>query len=191
MRSVTLWRSDTGCSPGHADWDQTQTVGLGQYLPLLTCCAWEPKAYILRSVATGGSITQFDYLNDQFSMEEARAAMREVKENQKFWYGDFYPLTRAATGPDAFVAWQLHRADLNSGVVLAFRRSECPFPVLQAGLHALNADAQYSVEFIDEARTRQQRTLSGWELLSDFELRLPRKATSLLLRYRSISSPSR
>ena len=191
MRSVTLWRSDTGCSPGHADWDQTQTIGLGQYLPLLTCCAWEPKAYILRSVATGGSITQFDYLNDQFSMAEARAAMMEVKENQKFWYGDFYPLTRAGIGPDALVAWQLHRADLDAGIVLAFRRCECPFPVLQAGLHALNADAQYSVEFIDEARTRQQRTLAGRELRRDFELRLPKKATSLLLRYRVTSSSSR
>jgi len=69
MRSVPLWRSDTGCAPGHADWDQVQTIGLNQYLPLLTSCAWEPKAYILRSAATGGAITQFDYLNDQFSME--------------------------------------------------------------------------------------------------------------------------
>ncbi len=188
MRSVTLWRSDTGCSPGHADWDQIQTVGLNQYLPLLTCCAWEPKAYVLRSVATGGSITQFDYLNDQFSMKDAQAAMAEVKTNQKFWYGDFYALTGAGTGPDAFVAWQLHRPDLDAGIVLAFRRSECPFPVLQANLHALKADAQYKVEFIDESRTRQERTIPGRELLADFELRLPKKGESLLLRYRPASS---
>jgi len=190
MRSVPLWRSDTGCSPGHADWDQIQTVGLNQYLPLLTSCAWEPKAYILRSAATGGSITQFDYLNEQFSMEEAQAAMREVKENQKFWYGDFYPLTRASAGPDALIAWQLHRADLNAGIVLVFRRSECPYPALQAGLHGLKADAQYSVEFIDETRTRQQQILTGRALLSDFELRVPKKGTSLLVRYRDTSRPS-
>jgi alpha-galactosidase len=188
MRSVTLWRSDTGCSPGHADWDQIQTVGLNQYLPLSTCCAWEPKAYTLRSVATGGSITQFDYLNDDFSMKDAQAAMAEVKANQKFWYGDFYPLTGAGAGPDAFVAWQLHRPDLDAGIVLAFRRSECPFPVLQDGLHALKADARYKVEIIDESRTRQERTIPGHELLTDFEFRLPKKGESLLLRYRPASS---
>ena len=149
------------------------------------------SAAISRSAATGGSITQFDYLNDQFSMEEARLAMMEVKANQKFWYGDFYPLTRAGTGPDAFAAWQLHRADLGAGIVLAFRRSECPFPALQTGLHALKAGVQYKVEVIDEARNCREQTVSGRELLSDFELRLPKKATSLLLRYREGSSQGR
>ena len=40
MRSVPLWRSDTGCSPGHQDWNQTQTQGLSLYVPLFTCCGW-------------------------------------------------------------------------------------------------------------------------------------------------------
>ncbi|MGE5293965.1 MAG: NPCBM/NEW2 domain-containing protein [Solirubrobacterales bacterium] len=190
-RSVTLWRSDTGSSPGHADWDQIQTLGLCQYLPLVACCGWEPKAYILRSVAAGGSITQFDYLSEQFSMDEARRAMIEVKENQKFWYGDFYPLTRAGAGPDAFAAWQVHRADLGAGIVLAFRRSECPYPALQTGLHALQADAQYRVEIFDEARARTEQTVSGRELMTDFELRLPRKGTSLLLRYQAATPSAR
>ncbi|MEN6336391.1 MAG: alpha-galactosidase [Phycisphaerales bacterium] len=182
-RSVTLWRSDTGCSPGHADWDQTQTLGLCQYLPLVTCCAWEPKAYVLRSVATAGSITQFDYLSDQFPRDEARLAMAEVKENQKYWYGDFYPLGRAGIGPDAFAAWQLHRADLGAGIVLAFRRSECPYPILQTDLRGLKPDAQYKLEIIDEARVRTEQVVSGRDLMTDFELRLPKKGTSLLLRY--------
>ena len=185
MRSVPLWRSDTGCSPGHADWDQIQAVGLGQYLPLFTACAWEPKAYVLRSAATAGSITQFDYLNEKFSVAEARAALAEAKENQKFWYGDFWPLTRGATGSDALVAWQCHRADLNAGLVLAFRRSECPYPVVQVNLHGLGTGTRYSVEFIDEEWTRQQKTMTGAELISDLELRLPKKGTSLLVRYQA------
>ncbi len=182
-RSVTLWRSDTGCSPGHAEWDQVQSLGLSQYVPLSTSCAWEPKPYVLRSAATGGSITQFDYLNEKFSMDDARAALAEVKENQKYWYGDFYPLTRASLGPDAFQAWQLHRADLDAGIVLAFRRSDCPYPVLQADLRAINPAGNYTVEFIDEARNVEKQTLSGRELTSDFELRIPKKAASLLIRY--------
>jgi alpha-galactosidase len=186
MRSVPLWRSDTGCAPGHADWDQVQSLGLSSYIPLSTSCAWEPKPYVLRSAATGGSITQFDYLNEKFAMNEAQAALAEVKDNQKYWYGDFYPLTQANLGSDAFSAWQLHRADLDSGIVLAFRRGDCPYPALQADLRGLNSDGRYSVEFIDEARTVQKETMSGRELASDFELRIPKKAESLLIRYQRV-----
>ncbi len=183
MRSVPLWRSDTGCGPGHADWDQVQALGLSQYVPLFTACSWDPNAYTVRSAATGGAITQFDYLNPQFPLEKARAALQEVKRNQPFWYGDFYPLTRAAAGPDVLAAWQLHRADLDAGIVLAFRRSDCPYPVLQTALRGLHPGKRYAVQFIDESRHAKTRTLTGRELLANFELRIPERGTSLLVRY--------
>jgi alpha-galactosidase len=185
MRSVPLWRSDTGCGPGHADWDQVQALGLSQYVPLFTACAWEPKAYTLRSAATAGAIAQFDYLDVMFPMRHARAALDEVKANQKFWYGDFYPLTRATGGPDAMVAWQLHRADLDAGIVLAFRRGECPYPILETGLHGLKSAKRYEVESSDETRKILRRTMTGQELMLNLELRVPQRGTSLLLRYRS------
>jgi alpha-galactosidase len=185
MRSVPLWRSDTGCGPGHGDWDQVQTLGLSQYVPLYTACTWESKAYALRSTATAGAITQFDYLNEHFPMNLAITAIEEVKENQKYWYGDFYPLTPAVTGKGTLSAWQLHRSDLDAGIVLAFRRGECPYPVLQTDLHGLNPAKRYLVEYSDENRRKTHRTISGRELMSNFELRLPQRGTSLLMRYRS------
>lgn len=63
------------------------------------------------------------------------------------------------------------------------RRGECLYPVLQTGLRALNAEASYLVDFIDEARVRTRRTRKGRELGTDFELRLPQKRSSLLIRY--------
>jgi alpha-galactosidase len=182
-RSVPLWHSDTGCSPGHADWNQTQSYGLNLYVPLFAGCAWTPSAYDTRSAATAGLICQFAFLDADFSAETARAALAEVKENQKFWYGDFYPLTPCMLGSGAFIAYQFHRSDLDSGVVLAFRRAECAYPVLQASLRALRPAAAYSVEFIDDSRTKTRRDLLGRELMSDFELRLPTRGSSLLLRY--------
>ena len=184
MRSAPLWRSDTGCGPGHEEWDQTQALGLSLYVPLFTSCAWEPKAYVLRSAATGGVITQFDYLNDAFDTDAARAAIAEAKENRKYWYGDFYPLTRAAVGPEVFAAWQLHRADLDAGLVLAFRRRECPYPVLEARLRGLAPGGSYTVERIDEERRTERQTLTGRELMSNLELRIPARGASLLVRYR-------
>jgi alpha-galactosidase len=185
MRSVPLWRSDTGCAPGHADWDQTQALGLALYVPLFASCAWEPKPYALRSAASAGIIGQFDYLADDFPVAEARSAMAEAKANRQFWYGDFYPLTPAGAGADSWAAWQLHRADLNAGLVLAFRRAQCPYPVLEAELRALRSGAAYRLEMIDERRAREVRTMSGQELLAGLELRLP-KSSSLLVRYAEV-----
>jgi alpha-galactosidase len=192
-RSVPLWHSDTGCSPGHADWNQTQIAGLSLYVPLFGACAWTPEAYDLRSAATAGLICQFPVLDEKFSFPAARAALAEVKENQKYWYGDFYPLTPCTLGSSALIAWQLHRSDLNAGIALAFRHSECPYPVLQAGLHGLNPQASYVVDILEEARPRQQRMLTGRQLMNNFEMRMSKRGTSLLVRYKegtnSLASP--
>jgi alpha-galactosidase len=183
-RSMPLWHSDTGCSPGHADWNQSHVYGLSLYVPLFGACAWTPTAYDLRSAATAGAICQFPIHDPNFSFESARAALAEVKENQKYWYGDFYPLTPCALGADALMAWQLHRSDLNAGIVLAFRRSECPYPVLQTGLHGLNPQDSYLVDFFQEGRPEQQHTLTGKQLMTNFELRMSKRGTSLLVRYK-------
>jgi alpha-galactosidase len=183
-RSVPLWHSDTGCSPGHADWNQTHICGLSLYVPLFGACAWTPEAYDLRSAATTGVICQFAVLDKQFSFEACRAALAEVKENQKYWYGDFYPLTPCTLGPGALIGWQLHRSDLNAGIVQAFRRSECPYPVLQTGLRGLNPQASYLVDYFEEGRPAQQRTLTGKQLMNNFELRMTKRGTSLLVRYK-------
>jgi alpha-galactosidase len=124
-------------------------------------------------------------LDEKFSFAVSRAALAEVKENQKYWYGDFYPLTPCALGPGALIAWQLHRSDLNAGIVLAFRRAECPYPVLQTGLHGLNRSASYRVDYYEEGRTKQQRTLTGKQLLNNLELRMYQRGTSLLVRYKA------
>ena len=83
------------------------------------------------------------------------------------------------------IAWQLHRSDLNSGIVLAFRRSECPYPVLQTGLHGLNRNLTYQVDFFEEGRTDHHRTLTGRQLMNNLELRMSKRGTSLLVRYRA------
>ncbi len=189
-RSVPLWHSDTGCAPGHADWNQTQISGLSLYVPLLGACAWTPEPYDLRSAATAGVICQFPVLDAKFSFSAARAALAEVKENEKYWYGDFYPLTPCTLGPSALIANQLHRSDLNAGIVLAFRHSECPYPVLQVGLRGLSARASYVVNFFEEGRPNQQRTLTGGQLINSFELRMSQRGSSLLVRYKLATNTS-
>jgi alpha-galactosidase len=190
MRSVPLWQSDTSCSPGHPEWNQTQNYGLSHYLPFHDACIWTPGAYDFRSGATAGAITQFAFLDPGFSVEAAKAAVAEAKENQKYWYGDFYPLTPCSPALDQLVAWQFHRPDLNAGLILAFRRPQSPYLGLGVALHGLNPAAPYAVEFIDDARNRTAKTLPGRQLAAELELRLEKKGSSLVVRYReAMASP--
>jgi alpha-galactosidase len=182
-RSVPFWRSDTSCSPGHADWDQAQALGLGSHIPLQMACGWSPEAYMFRSSATAGAISQFAYLDPGFSADEARKAVAEARENRKFWYGDFYPLTPCSTSPEAWTAYQLHRPDLGSGLVLAFRRARSVYTGVGVSLRGIAADRDYRVEFIDERRVRTEKVIPGRTLAAESELRIPGKGESLAMRY--------
>lgn len=183
MRSIPLWHSDTGCSQGPADWNQSHTMGLSQYLPLFEACAWTPDAYEMRSAMTAGIVCDFDLLNEKFPFEKAKEAIAEVEACRKYWYGDFYPLMRANTSPDHWMAYQFHRADLDAGMALVFRRTESPYPVLALSLRVLRPEGKYAVEFIDDARKVEAKTLTGRELMSDTELRIAKRPGSMLIRY--------
>lgn len=187
QRSAPLWRSDTSCSPGHPDWNQVQSHGLSLYVPLHTACGWTPEPYDFRSSATVGAVSQWDYLNPKFPMTLAKATMAEAKANQKYWYGDFYPLTGCSVSPDVWMAYQFHRSDLNAGLVLAFRHAESRYTGLGVSLRGLDPAAKYEVEFIDDARQKTVKTLTGRKLMTEWELRLPKKGSGLVMRYRAVS----
>lgn len=185
-RSVPLWRSDTSCFPGHPEWNQLQSSALSQYVPLHTACVWAPVTTEVRSASTGGTLCQFAYLDDGFPMERAKMLVEEAKINQPYWYGDFYALTSPATAPDNFVAFQLHRPDLDAGIVLAFRHPKCRMIGAILGINAIRAEGQYAVEFVDENCVSTKQTLSASELAAGLALRIPNSGESLLVRYRLV-----
>lgn len=183
MRSLPLWRSDMGCSQNPVDWNQVQCGGLSLYIPFHAVASWTPAPYDVRSVSSAGVVCQWDYLNEQFPLDQARASLAEARENQKFWIGDFYPLTPQSAAQDQWAAYQFHRPDLDAGIVLVFRRGESRYTGLNVRLRGLSPTSTYQVEFIDDAREKTSRTMTGEELLSSLEPRLSRPATSLLVRY--------
>jgi alpha-galactosidase len=190
-RSITLWRSDTGCGPGHADWHQAQAMGMNYYLPLHEICAWSPDAYEMRSTSGPGAIVQYAYLEPGFSLDAACQAVAEVRENQKYFYGDFYPLTQCSAEPDQFIAYQMHRPDLNAGLVLAFRRAKCDVIGRSVGLGGINAQGRYEVEFVDEQRHKTKQMIDGQTLAGDLPLLIPHRGESLMVRYRQIAFPAK
>ena len=187
-RSITLWRSDTSCWSGNEDWDQVQAAGLALYIPLTTACSWNPSAYTVRSAATGGAILQFDFLSDDLDTEEVQKAVEEIKANRKYWYGDFYPLLDAQIGDNHCAAYQLHRADLDAGMVLLFRRAKSPYSTLELELRGINPNFTYKLTTIDEQRNALEKTISGKELVKPFDMRVPQKRSSLLIRYEKMGT---
>ena len=108
-----------------------------------------------------------------------------------FFEGDFYPLTdmRASVagttesagkgGERRWCAYQMHRADLASGFVLAFRRAAAPDSRLACELGGIDESAEYGVETYGGGAGR----MSGAEL-KRLVVELPEPRSFRLLFYR-------
>ena len=188
MRSIPMWRSDTGCGSGHSSWNQSQSYGLGLYIPLHEVAGWAPEPYETRSAATAGALCQWGFREDGFPVDQAKAALAEVKLDQKYWYGDFYPITDCSIADNQFMAYQFHRADLNEGLILAFRRKECRNMGIIAALQGLDKSTTYTFEFIDDTYRKTVRKISGKEIASKgLDIRLPKPGSSLVIRYKPVA----
>ena len=138
-------------------------------------------SYSSRSAGCAGVCFEWDILDPKFPVELAKADVEEIKANQKYWSGDYYPLTPFSFGTQQWMAWQLDRPDLGEGVVMAFRREDCPYTGLELSLRAIKADGSYRVELIDQERHVENKTMTGKELAA-MELQLPKRG-SAIVRY--------
>ena len=180
--SIPLWRSDTCCWPGHPEWDQAQTLGLAQYLPIFSCSAWDSSPYTFRSAANMGNITQYNYQDDDYDLEQTRASILESKIYQKFWYGDFYPLSDAKASTAELYAWQLHRSDLDAGLVYLFRQSDCSYLGCELDLRKIDANAKYRITIKRDCTSREVHELSGKDL-QNLKIFMPEKKSAFVVEY--------
>lgn len=182
MRSIPLWRSDTCCWPGHPEWDQAHTIGLASFLPLFSCTSWSSDEYTFRSASNPGAIMQYDFLDETYDPVRAKASLDEAKTYQKFWYGDFYPLTSAPEGKASTTAWQLHRSDLEAGLIYVFRQPESRYPMVELRPRALDLDAKYVVRERRHYGEGERKIVTGKELY-EYAPILKNKAESCVIEY--------
>jgi alpha-galactosidase len=186
-RSMPLWRSDFGCGPGNEGYAQTQTSWLNRYIPLHATCSWMPEAYSIRSTATAGLAAELDIRSKDFPLKLAQQSIGEIRENSKYWYGDFYTLTPISLDSDQFIAYQLHRADLDSGIILAFRREKSSTIGLILAPKAIKPNLKYTVEIVDESFKKTTYTTTGKDMLDNgVSLRIGKPRSSLMVRYRAV-----
>jgi alpha-galactosidase len=187
-RSVPLWRSDLQCWPFDPLAMQTQTQGLAPWVPLSAGVCEAASTYAVRSALGPGLVTHWGSqvleAGADLPVNKIRQLMAEAVAMRKYFYGDFYPLLSFSLAADSWAAWQYDRPDLAEGMVVAFRRHECPFPCWQAKLKALDPEAEYELYSWDDHSARR---MSGKALMTEgLGIAIEEKPGSVLFVYQRV-----
>ena len=193
-RAVPLWRSDYAYEPvGH----QCMTYGISLWIPYhgtgTVACAnagyygggatpVEPYAFWSNAAPSLGS--GIDIRVREIDYNALRTLLSQWRDVNRFYYGDFYPLTSYTRDANVWIAWQFHDQDEEMGTVQAFRRSEDNAPSMQLKLHGLDPAGTYEFTRLDSGETR---TWNGTALLdSGLEVALPERPAAAVYRYRRL-----
>ena len=188
-RSVSLWRSDTGCFPENEErrvtvWSQNQILTLSEYLPFHSCATWDTDTYAVRSTATQGLACTFAIFNPDFDFEGVAPIVEEVKQLRSYWNGDFYPLTAPSNDEATWCAYQL--ACGGEGIAYVFRREKAEQDTMAVQLEAVEDSADYTVTLTDDRLEKRSITCSGEMLRRGLDVAIPQKRGSLIVHYRKI-----
>jgi alpha-galactosidase len=178
-RTINLWRSDFTFRPAA---DQCQMYGISRFIQLSANGCKAVDKYGFRSVLGPGMCLCWDPRPSDFPVEQARSDIALAKRLRPYFSGDYYPLTPYSTRENVWLAYQFHRADLDEGVVLAFRRPACPLGGVSVQLRGVAQDARYEVEDVD---TGKKTVYSGAEL-ADLRVTAASQPTAVVLVYRRI-----
>jgi alpha-galactosidase len=160
-RAVPLLRSDWYWSP---EGQQCLTYGLSLWFPYQgTGVIYERDTYWWRS----SMVAELSFGPDTAGLDHVDfARLRRLVDEHRLispcFLGDFHPLTAYTHAADQWMAWQLDRPDLGTGVVQAFRRPESIYESARLRLQGLDAEATYEVRDLDPNTVTR---LSGRELM--------------------------
>jgi alpha-galactosidase len=157
------------------------TYALNLWLPFTSSACNEPTDYEFHGALGAGMLLRWDPDRPTFPAEAARRLVEQFRQVRHFFYGDFYPLTPYSIRDDAWMAYQLHRDDLEAGLVLAFRRPHSFQSSARVSLAALGCDTSYALTYHGDGR---RLVATGSELADGLLVELPNPASSLLLTYR-------
>lgn len=193
-RSLPLWRTDFPSSPTVR---QCHTYGLLQWVPLNATSAhvFGPDAdYDLRSgMSTGVNLSLYstgdtaqsatDY--ERFPYAEIALRIEQYRGIQKYFYGDFHPLTEYTQAEDAWMAYQLDLPETVEGLVVVLKRPRSSYSDATFRLVGLDPHASYEITNLDGGAPR---TMTGADLANGgLPVHLDAGPASALIRYRRVS----
>lgn len=164
------------------DVDQAHIWALSRYLPnsLFNTPLIRLDDYSFHSTLATSLIPGWIADAPDFDAERAKQLLDRYRELRHLLIGAWYPLTPYSRKPTDWLAMQFHRPDLNEGMILAFRRAECPDEALDVSLHGLDAKATYELSTGYRAK--------GAELMKGLHIAIEGKPGSELITYRKRST---
>lgn len=179
-RSIPLWRTDY--QYGEVNGYQCHTYGLNFFLPLHGTGTYGTDNYSVRSSMSAATVCNWKITSQQVTVPDMQRVMNEIRELRPYFMEDFYPLTglQDHTPDTVWLAYQLDRPSDNTGIVMAFRRSENQQTEIDVRLRGLQTNATYKVTNVDSGEVVSR---TGAELMKNLVLRLEKPCSSLLLKY--------
>jgi alpha-galactosidase len=190
-RTTALSRTDY---VGSMEANQCHSHGLLRWVPLNSTLAGNVTTdtdYRIRSGMTAGlCYTLFmtgdnaqgntDYSSVPFA--DIKRSLERYKENQRYFYGDFYPLTEYTQTNDAWMAYQFDLPETGEGLVVVLKRPLSEFTQALFALKALQPGSDYEISNADSG---DKTTFGGRELMGKgLAVTLLARPNSALLRYR-------
>ena len=162
------------------DVDQAQIWALSQYLPnsLFDTPLIRLDDYSFHSTLATSLIPGWIADAPDFDADRAKELLDRYRELRHLLVGAYYPLTPYSRKPNEWLAMQFHRPDLDEGMILAFRRAECPDEMIDVSLHGLDAKATYELSTGTRAK--------GAELMKTLRIQIGEKPGSELITYRHL-----
>ena len=184
-RSTALWRTDW---PQDAIHRQCHTFGLLSWVPLnMSDGAVMAKGseYEWRSAMTAGLNVKLPEQDDEESARQAKAAIDQYLSIQRFFYGDYYQLTKYSQAKDVWMAYQLDLPEEGEGLIVALKRPESKEGRETLRLKGLDGGASYEVTNLD---TKKNWTVAGNQLMgAGLEVELAKQPDSALIRYKRVT----
>jgi hypothetical protein len=177
-RAVPILRSDYVADPTS---EQNHIYGISFWMPYHGSGIEQVDQYWTRSLM--GPIVGFgvDTRKQGWNFDLLRKLYAQVRQVQRCYLGDYYPLTPYRKDDGCWTAYQFDLPEAGEGIIHAFRRKTCPDQTIRLKLGGLEPDARYVVQDIDGGEGREA---PGRELAAGLEVKAADPHTALLFTYR-------
>jgi len=166
--------------------NQASIWGLSQYLPnnVVETVIDRLDDYSFHSAI--GATLDLGWIADgkEFDTKRAKKLVEKYKSVRHLLIGAWYPLTGYSRDEKDWLGSQYHRADLDEGMVLVFRRGKSQYKTIQVNLRGLSPEGVYEVS-MDLQGTKQK--VKGSELMNRFAITLDEPTKSEMIVYKRVS----
>ena len=118
--------------------------------------------YCFWSDVTPSLACLFDVREKDLDYDALRRLIAGWREINKYYYGDYYPLTPYSLDNTTWIGWQFNDPQKSAGMIQMFRRPKSNFESARFKLRGLDPEATYK---LTELNSKQAVSKTGRELM--------------------------